>query len=97
MDKAAWKLKIPIDRHGGFINFELKEIGIDSFMACQTFIEKKKWKEAFTLFFNECRIGGDEVSKLTAEFDKNNIIPFMACQKYVTEILSPVEGELKKN
>ena len=95
--EAAWKLKIPVSRNGDFINYELRELGIDEFMAVQTLIEKKKWVEAFLLFFNSTRVGGDEVSKLKEEFDKNNIIPFTFCMRTVTEILEPVKGELKKN
>jgi hypothetical protein len=97
METSAWKVKIPIDRVGGVLSFELKELGIDEYMAIETFIENKKHREAFLLFFNATRIGGDEVSALKSEFDKNNIIPFTACGKMVQEFLRPVAYELKKS
>lgn len=95
--EAAWKLKVPVDRNGKYLNFECKELGIDEFMAVQSFIQAKKWKEAFLLFFNETRIGGSEVKELQDEFDRNNIIPFNSCMELITEYLKPVPGEIKKN
>lgn len=97
MESVAWKLKIPVDRAGTFLNFDLKELGIDEFMAVQSFVEKKKFKEAVMLFFHSTVVGGDSVDKLRDELDKNNIIPFSAAQKYMLELTEPVPGELKKN
>lgn len=91
-------MKIPTSRDGDkFLTFELKELGIDAFMAVKTMIEKNKWKEAFLLFLRETRIGGDDVDKLKSEFDSNNLIPFNSCMNIIPQILEPVPGELKKN
>lgn len=95
--EAAWKLKIPTDRNGNYLTFECKELGIDEFMAVQSFIQAKKWKEAFILFMNATRTGGAEVKELQAEFDKDNIIPFVSCMDLIPKYLEPVRGELKKN
>jgi hypothetical protein len=97
METSAWKVKIPIDRVGGVLSFELKELGIDEYMAIETFIEKKKWAEALIMFFGATRIGGDELSSLKAELDRNNLIPFIFCMNMVREILEPVAGEVKKS
>lgn len=95
--ESAWKLKIPLNRdQTAFLNFELKEIGIDEFMAVQSFLQKNKAKEAIILFLNATRTGGDEVQLLKEEFDKNNSVPFMAAMRYIPDILEPVPGELKK-
>ncbi len=95
--EAAWKLTVPVDRDGKKLVFECKDLGIDAFMAIQSFIQAKKWKEAFILFFNETRVGGSEVKELQAEFDKDNMIPFGSCLELIPKFLEPIPGEIKKN
>lgn len=94
---GTFTMKVPVNRSGKCLTFELNELGIDAYMGVQSFIEKKKWKEGVMLFMRETRIAGDDVALLQAEFDKNNLIPFNACVKMITDYLEPVPGELKKN
>ena len=53
MAEAIFSIKIPVDRSGKQLEFKLKEINIDAFMAVKDFIGKNKWAEAFLLFFRE--------------------------------------------
>lgn len=97
MESVAWKVKVPIDRNGGVLNFELKEIGIEEFMAVQTFIELKKNREAIIMFFDVTRVGGDEIEALKQELiDKGNIIPYLCCDRIMLDIMRPVGYEVKK-
>ncbi len=97
MGTEAWKVKVPVDRNGGALNFDLKEIGIDEFMAVQSFIEQKKNKEAIYCFFSCTVIGGDSVELLKKELDGNNVIPFVACDRIMNEIMKPAGYEVKKS
>jgi hypothetical protein len=94
---GTWTMKIPVDRAGKYLTFQLKELGIDEYMAVQSFIEKKKWKEGIMLFITQTHVGGDDFKLLQKEFDANNIIPFNSSVKMLTDYLEPVPGELKKN
>jgi hypothetical protein len=93
MEKAAWKLTLPLNREGTEnAVFELKDFDdIGLFMATQSLIDQNKWPEAVMMVISALRVGGDEVGRI-----KENFFAFQTGMKHVGEMMKPVPGELKK-
>lgn len=86
-------MKVPTDREGNFVTFELKDIDYDIYMAVSSLIEKKKVREAVFMFLDGHKIGGDGEASIV----KTNFIAFQSAQELIMKMLDPVPGELKKN
>lgn len=90
---TAWTLKVPINRDKTrFATFYLKEIDEPVYLAVMSLIDKDKELDATRMMIKSLQVGGDDVSVLST-----NLIAALSARKMAREIITPLEGELKKN
>lgn len=90
---AFYSLKVPLDRDKtSFATFHLKDLDEDVYMALMTMIDGNKSNEAARTFVKALWVGGDDPIILNT-----NLVALLATRKQMYTLMTPLDGELKKN
>lgn len=90
---AAFTLTVPLDREKSkTATFHLKEMTEDVFNAARALMAKEKTFDATRMMIKALQVGGDDVKLL-----EGNFVACRSAADLMGELISPVEGELKKN
>jgi hypothetical protein len=90
---AFQSLTVPLDREKtAFATFHLKDLTEDVYMYLMTLIDEQKSNVAAKTFVKTLWIGGDDPGIL-----ENNLVALLATRKIMYTLMTPLDGELKKN
>jgi hypothetical protein len=92
--KATFTLIVPKSRDPKEGNFEigLKDIDETTYLAALSYINAGKVLEACRFIVKELRVSGDSSDDFSKSFLSVN-----AAQDKIAELITPLQGELKKN
>lgn len=90
---AVYTLKVPLDREkSAFATFYLKDLDESTYMALMSMIDQDKSNVAAKQFVKALWCGGDDSIIL-----ENNLVALLSTRKKMYELMTPLDGELKKN
>jgi len=91
--KGFWTLRVPKDRdQKEFFEMQLRDIDEPTFLYAIQLINAGKEFEAVRFLLKELRVSGDSVEELN-----KNFVAVRAANSALIEMITPLEGELKKN
>lgn len=90
---TVFTLTLPLDRDGKKATFFLKDMDEALYFAMRELLDARKTYDAYRLIIKSLSLpGSDDVSLL-----KNNYVAMNSASVALIEIITPLNGELKKN